>query len=46
MYVKKDKGEKCTGAIRVRCLEGESQKAGRAREGRPGWIPSSLVMMT
>ena len=33
MYVKKDKGKKRTGVIRVRCLEGESQKAGRAREG-------------
>jgi len=33
MYVKKDKGKKRTGAIRVCCLEGESQKAGCAREG-------------
>ena len=46
MYVKKGKGKKRTGVIRVRCLEGESQKAGCAREGCPGWTPSSPVMMT
>ena len=39
MYVKKEKGKKCTGAIRVRCLEGESQKAGHARKGLPRLDP-------
>jgi len=39
MYVKKDKGKKCTGAIRVWCLEGESQKAGHAQEGMPRLDP-------